>query len=203
MVVDTPPLPAGARRLRIVSSLWLAWDRIAWTTQRADAEPSTVARLQPANAELRYRGFSTLYRHAPNAPHVYDYDDVAAASPWLPFPGRYTRYGEVGELLEAADDRSAILAPGDELALDFDGARLPPLASGLRRTFFLESQGWDKDADRNTFAGERLEPLPFRAMSGYPWRHDEHYPETPELARYRAEWLTREIVDESAGRDDP
>lgn len=203
MVVDTPPLPSGARRLRIVSSLWLAWDRIAWTTQKADAETSIVARLQPANAELRYRGFSMLSRRAPNAPHVYDYDDAAAASPWLPFPGRYTRYGEVGELLEAADDRSAILAPGDELALDFDGSRLPPLASGLRRTFFLESQGWDKDADRNTFAGERLEPLPFRAMSGYPWRDDERYPETPELARYRAEWLTREIVDDPAGRDDP
>ena len=203
MVVDTPPLPPGARRLRIVSSLWLAWDRIAWTTQRADAEPSTVARLQPANALLRYRGFSTLYRRAPNAPHVYDYDDAAAASPWLPFPGRYTRYGEVGELLTAADDRSAILAPGDELALDFDGTHLPPLASGLRRTFFLESQGWDKDADRNTFAGERLEPLPFRAMSGYPWRDDEHFLETPELAPYREEWLTREIVDDSAGRDDP
>lgn len=201
MVVDTPPLPAGARRLRIVSSLWLAWDRIAWTTETADADAVVVARLAPAQADLRYRGFSALFRHAPNAPHLYDYDDAAAASPWLPFPGRYTRYGEVGELLELADDRSAILAPGDELALEFDAREVTAPAPGWRRTLFLESQGWDKDADRNTFAGERLEPLPFRAMSGYPWRDDERYPETPELERYRSEWLTREIVDDSSPAD--
>lgn len=203
MVVDTPALPAGARRLRINSSLWLAWDRIAWTTQKADGESATIARLLPATAELRYRGFSALYRHAPNAPHAYDYGDAAVESPWLPFPGRYTRYGDVGELVAAADDRSAILAPGDELALEFDGTGLPPLPAGRRRTFFLESQGWDKDADRNTFAGERLEPLPFRAMSGYPWRDDEHYPESPELTRYREEWLTREIDDDPLGSDAP
>jgi Tfp pilus assembly protein PilF len=193
MVVDTPALPAGARRLRIVSSLWLAWDRIAWTTQRADAEARVVARLLPSDAELRYRGFSRLFRHAPNAPHVYDYEVVDTTSPWLPFPGRYTRYGAVGELLADADDQSVILAPGDELALAFDATGLPAPAPGRRRTLFLESQGWDKDADRNTYAGERLEPLPFRAMSGYPWRDDERYPETPELERYRAEWLTREV----------
>ena len=200
MVVDTPALPPGARRLRIVSSLWLAWDRIAWTSAGdADREARTVATLSAARAEIRYRGFSALFRRAPNAPHAYDYDEVSATSPWLPFPGRYTRYGEVGELLAAADDRSALLAPGDELALEFDGSGLPPVAAGFRRTLLLESHGWDKDADRNTFAGERLEPLPFRAMSGYPWRDDEHYPETPELVRYRDEWLTREIDGELPG----
>ena len=202
MVVDTPALPAGARRLRLVSSLWLAWDRIAWTLRRADDEARRVAVLEPAHAKLRYRGFSTLVRQAPNAPHAYDYDTVTTDSPWLPFPGRYTRYGEVGELLAAADDRSVILAPGDELALEFDGRALPPLAWGFRRTLFLESQGWDKDADRNTFAAQRLEPLPFRAMSGYPWRADERYPETPELARYREEWLTREVVERDPGPAD-
>ena len=36
-------------------------------------------------------------------------------------------------------------------------------------------------------------------MSGYPWRDDEHYPETPELVRYRDEWLTREIDGELPG----
>jgi len=201
MVVDTPALPEGARRLRIVSSLWLAWDRIAWTTDTADSAPEVVARLSPAQADLHYRGFSTLFRRAPNAPHAYDYEDARAASPWLPFPGRYTRYGDVAELLDLADDRSAILAPGDELALEFDARGLAAPAPGWHRTLFLESQGWDKDADRNTYAGERLEPLPFRAMSGYPWRGDERYPETPELERYRSEWLTREVVDDSTRRD--
>jgi len=47
MVIDTPALPAGAHRLRIVTSLWLGWDRIAWTRAKADEIPIVQARLDP------------------------------------------------------------------------------------------------------------------------------------------------------------
>jgi hypothetical protein len=190
MVVDTPPLPAGARRLRIVSGLWLSWDRIQWLTVPADAEPRVAARLEPAHAELRYRGFSARVRQAPNAPHTFDYARVEADSPWLPFPGDYTRYGDVRELLAHADDRSVVLAAGDEMRLLFDAGELPALPPGWRRTLFLESHGWDKDADRNTFAPDQVEPLPFRAMRAY----GDPFPRTPELDAYRAEWLTRRVA---------
>ncbi len=203
MVVDTPPLPPGARRLRIVTSMWLSWDRIAWTTAPADREPVVVARLAPSQATLRFRGFSAPVRRAPNAPHSFDYGEVSTASPWLPFPGRYTRYGEVAPLLLEADDRSVILAAGDEVALAFDAAQLPPPPPGWRRTVFLESHGWDKDADRNTFAAQGVEPLPFRAMSGYPYGPGEAYPDTPEHREYRERWLTREVTAEPAGPLDP
>ena len=193
MVIDTPPLPPGSRRLRIVTGQWLHWDRIAWTVARADEVPRVVARLLPASAELAYRGFSAARRLAPNAPHGLDYALVSAEPRWLPLPGRYTRYGDVRELLEEPDDRTVILAAGDELALRFDATALPPPAAGWRRTVFLESHGWDKDADRNTWEANRLEPLPFRAMSGYPYAPGERYPDTPELRRYREEWLTREV----------
>jgi hypothetical protein len=196
LVVDTPSLPSGARRLRIVTALWLAWDRIAWTTlpaNAADTEPVVRARLRPTNAELRYRGFSALVRCSPNGPHGYDWSRVSTASPWLPFPGRYTRYGEVKELLAAADDRSVILAAGDELALTFDASLLPPTPPGFRRTVFLESVGWDKDADRNTWEARQMEPLPFQAMSGYPFRPGERFPDTPALRDYQRLWLTRQI----------
>jgi Tfp pilus assembly protein PilF len=189
MVVDTPPLPPRARRLRIVSSLWLHWDRVAWTNAPADADPVVRARLLPAEADLRFRGFSELVRRGPNAPHAYDYGRTSRESPWLPFPGRYTRYGDVRELLEEPDDRSAILAPGDEIDLAFDASGLPPVPAGWVRTVFLESHGWDKDADRNTFEGRTMEPLPFRGME----RYGEPFPDTPAMRRYREEWLTREI----------
>ncbi len=192
MVLDLPPMPPGASKLRIVTSLWLHWDRVAWTTVPADEEANVQARLEPQLADLRYRGFSAMYRKAPNAPHVFDYSRVRNESPWLPFPGRYTRYGDVRPLLSEPDDYSVILAPGDEIALDFDARELPAPAPGMRRTLFLESHGWDKDADRNTFEGQQLEPLPFRAMSGYPWGEDESYPDTPGHREYRREWLTRE-----------
>ncbi|MCG8459874.1 MAG: FG-GAP-like repeat-containing protein, partial [Holophagales bacterium] len=193
LVVDLPPLPAGATRLRLVTSLWLHWDRIAWTTSPADDEPRIRARLAPDVADLRFRGFSAMERRAPNAPHVFDYHRARIDSPWLPFPGSYTRYGAVGPLLEEVDDFSVILAAGDELALEFDASSLEPPPAGWRRTLMLESHGWDKDADRNTGEGSTLEPLPFRAMSAYPFAAGETYPDTPDHRRYRRDWLTREI----------
>jgi len=193
LVLDTPPLPEGARRLRLVTTLWLHWDRIAWSLSPADEERRVVARLDPDVASLRYRGFSELVRTAPNAPHTFDYSRVRHDSPWRPFPGRYTRYGDVRELLTAPDDRSVILGAGDALELTFDARHLPPVPAGWRRTVFLESHGWDKDADRNTYQAHRLEPLPFRAMSGYPWGPEEHFPDTPRHREYVEEWLTREV----------
>ena len=190
LVVDTPALPPGSRRLRIVSRLWLSWDRIRWSTSFADEAPRVVAELDPTSAEFGYRGFSRLVRQAPNAPHTYDYALRSAASPWLPFPGDYTRYGDVRELLEEPDDRLVILAPGDEIRLRFDATGLPPIADGWRRTVFLESHGWDKDADRNTLIAETMEPLPFRAMRAY---GSDPYPATPELDAYRRDWLTRRV----------
>ncbi len=189
MVVDTPALPRGAQRLRIVSGQWLSWDRIAWSVDPADDAPRVAARLAPSVADLRYRGFSALRRAAPNAPHGFDYANSREESPWLPFPGSYTRFGDVRELLAAADDRSVILAPGDEIQLLFDAAGLTPPPAGWRRTLFLESHGWDKDADRNTFEAQQAEPLPFRSMEAY----GDPFPERPDLAGYREEWLTREV----------
>ncbi len=193
MVIDTPPLPSGAHRLRIVTSLWLGWDRIAWTRATADEVPVVQARLDPRQADLRYRGFSRLIRRSPNGPHGYVYEESTKDSPWLPFPGRYTRYGDVRELLKTPDDRSVILAPGDEIALEFDATNLPPLAPGWERTLFFESNGWDKDADRNTFEAQQMEPLPFRDMKAY----GEPFPETPEMREYREKWLTRVLSNPS------
>jgi Tfp pilus assembly protein PilF len=198
MVVDTPPLPPGAHRLRIVTSLWLAWDRIAWTTEPADDAPVVVALLTPAAADLHARGFSALVRRAPNAPHSYDYGRSTKVSPWLPFPGRYTRYGDVRLLLEDPDDRSVVMAPGDEIRLAFDAGALPEVKPGWRRTLFLESHGWDKDADRNTGEAQQVEPLPFRAMKAY----GDLFPDTPALRDYRRRWLTR-VVEGAPGAQEP
>ncbi len=191
MVVDTPALPAGAHRLRIVTSLWLHWDRIAWTTAAADQVPQVRAKLLPTAAELRFRGFSSPRRTAPNGPHVYDYQTVTQQSPWLPFAGRYTRYGDVRELLMAADDLSVVMAAGDEMVLEFDASELPPPAAGWQRSVFLESHGWDKDADRNTYQAQQLEPLPFRGMGSY--AGNPPFPDSARHRLYRRHWLTREL----------
>ena len=97
-----------ARRLRIVSSLWLAWDRIRWTTAAADDAPIVRGKLAPATAALRFHGFSRPVRESPNGPHGFDYARASTDSHWLPFPGRYTRYGDVRELLGDTDDRLVV-----------------------------------------------------------------------------------------------
>ncbi|MCP4202260.1 MAG: hypothetical protein GY769_10020 [bacterium] len=193
MVVDTPQVPEGASRLRIVSNQWLSWDRIAWTVEPVDDVAVVQARLEPKTAELRFRGFSRLVRQAPNAPHTFDYSQTSMDSPWLPFPGNYTRYGDVRELLLQSDSRSVILGVGDEIALVFDGSGLGELDAGMKRSLFLESHGWDKDADRNTFAAAQVEPLPFRGMSGYPYGDDESFPDTPLHREYLETYQTRTV----------
>ena len=69
-----------------------------------------------------------------------------------------------------------------------------PAAAGWQRTVFLESHGWDKDADRNTGEGLQVGPLPYRGMSSYPYGPDDRYP--ADLEAYVAEWLTREVRSE-------
>jgi len=200
MVVDTPPLPAGARKLRIVTTRWLHWDRVAWSTEPGGIDGDDVviqARLDPASADLSYRGFSAPTRPAPNGPHLFDYQRTTTESPWLPFPGRYTRFGDVRELLGTVDDRQVVIGPGDEIRVLFDARDLPAPKPGHVRTVFLESFGWDKDADRNTWKADSNLPLPFQAMSGYPFAPGESYPRTPELDAYRAEWLTRVVGPET------
>ena len=193
MVLDLPELPEGVSKLRLVSNLWLHWDRMAWTTRPVDDAPRLQAQLLPSHADLRFRGYSKEVRLAPNAPHTFDYQKTRTAHRWLPFAGSYTRFGDVRPLLETPDDLSVILAPGDEIDLRFDATGLPPVEDGWQRTLFLESHGWDKDADRNTFEAQQVEPLPFRAMSGYPYGADESFPETPEHNDYRENWLTRDV----------
>jgi hypothetical protein len=51
--------------------------------------------------------------------------------------------------------------------------------------------GWAKDADANTAFSENVLPLPFHAMTAYPYQMSEHFPTDPEHAAYIKDFLTR------------
>ena len=68
-----------------------------------------------------------------------------------------------------SDDRLVIMGSGDELRLRVRRRGLPPLAGRLARDFLLLVDGWAKDADANTAFSQTVEPLPFHAMSRYPY----------------------------------
>ncbi len=148
--------------------------------------------MAATGAELRFRGFSTPAVHPERKqPEGFDYAEWMPVSMWNPTKGLYTRYGDVLPLVNAIDDRLVIMGSGDELRLLFPESAAGVLRAGWKRDFLLFVDGWAKDADANTAFGQSVEPLPFHAMSQYPFKDGEHYPEDAVHRRYRAEYNTR------------
>lgn len=182
-------------RVRITTNLQVYWDR-AFVAVGGDGPDTRVTTLDAAEATLRYRGYSRRVFPDGKEPHLYDYDDVVQASEqygnaYFHHAGNYTRFGDVLPLLNAADDRYAIMDHGDEIALAFDAKALAPLAANETRSYVLHLVGWAKDGDHNSAHGTTVEPLPFLAMSGYPYPPTETYPDDDAHRAYREQWNTR------------
>ena len=181
--------PNGDYRLRIVTTAELYWDSAFFTVDET-TESCEVIPLPLKSAELHYRGFSQRVPNLENGPELLDYNHVEAEPIWPPMDGRFTRYGDVTELLNDEDDCQVILGSGDEISLKFIAPK-QPLRAGWKRDFLMYNVGWDKDADLNSVYGQTVEPLPFGSMSGYPYRSDEAYPETPLHEAYLKRYQTR------------
>jgi hypothetical protein len=108
--------------------------------------------------------------------------------------GRYTREGDVRELLLASDDMFVISRPGDELILSFAAEKLPPLPKGWKRTFLLYADGFSKEMDINSASPDQVGPLPFHGMSKYPYSWPERYPLTEKRRRYLETYNTRIVT---------
>jgi len=183
-----------SREVRIVTNLCVYWDEIFLSEQ---ASPP-VARLTPLDAEtarLRLRGFSkTVIDSRREQPESFQYAEWTPESMWNQVPGLYTRYGDVRELVLAPDDRFVIMGSGDELQLRFPATALQPVPAGWRRDFLLLVDGWAKDSDSNTADSQSVEPLPFHAMSRYPYPASEHYPDDGTHRAYRNTYNTRPAI---------
>jgi hypothetical protein len=156
--------------------------------------PGEPRRLEPARADLRERGFSAPVlrgRETPDSPFDYDYARVSDTSPWKEFPGRYTRTGDVRELLGAVDDVFVVSRPGDEIALGFEAAALPPLPAGWRRTFLLHADGFSKEMDVNSASPDALDPLPYHGMTQYPYPPSSAPARSAEYRDYVERYNTR------------
>jgi hypothetical protein len=181
---------SSSRKVRIVTDLCVYWDEI-FLSESGAALPARLATNKMLTADLHFRGFSES-RIDPERkqPDTFFYGRLAPLSFWNPTPGLYTRYGDVRELLEDVDDRMAILGSGDELRLMFDAPPEPPPA-GWTREFLLKVDGWAKDRDPNTAFGTTVEPLPFHAMTRYPYPENEHFPNDPSHEAWRRQYNTR------------
>jgi hypothetical protein len=175
---------SSSREIRVVTNLCLYWDEI-YLSEQTEAPPAVLTPVSLTNADLHFRGFSRLIAHPQRLqPEAFEYAETRRTSMWNPTAGFYTRYGDVRPLLARADDELVIMGSGDEISVTFDGKTLPSLAEGWQRDFLLLVEGWAKDADANTAFSQTVEPLPFRAMSAYPYNDREHFPNTKYTRRY-------------------
>jgi len=179
------------RRVRIVTDLCVYWDEIFLSETAGPAE-ARRQQMPLVSADLHFRGFSeSVIDPQRQQPDTFLYQNVDTMSYWNPTPGMYTRYGDVRELAAAVDDKLIVMGSGDELRLLFDASKLPPVPQGWTRDFLLKVDGWAKDRDPNTAFSQSVEPLPFHAMSRYPYPANERFPDDEAHRRYRHEYNTR------------
>jgi hypothetical protein len=181
------------REVRIVTNMRIYWDQILVDTSNGPV-PNQIARLDPVQADLRWRGFSAEVTPDGREPFGYNYERVSFASPWKVMTGHYTREGDVRELLLKSDDMFAICRTGDEISLSFDASGLKPLPQGWKRTFLLYADGFSKEMDINSASPDQIFPLPFHGMSGYPYKWPEQYPLTAARRRYLEQYNTRVVT---------
>ena len=194
VVVDlTEKFLSSSREVRIVTNMRIYWDQILVDISPGNF-PVQLTRLDPSGADLRWRGFSLEYAPDGRQPMSYDYKKVSFTSPWKVMTGRYTREGDVRELLLESDDMFVISRPGDELTLSFAANQLPALPKGWTRTFLLYADGFSKEMDINSASPDQVGPLPFHGMSKYPYAWPERYPMTEKRRRYLEKYNTRVIT---------
>jgi hypothetical protein len=173
----TGKLPSGAQRIRISTNLLIYWDSIL--IDRTNQDQDQNIRLTPvplARADLRFHGFPLKIEGQPRGNVMYVYEKGSATGPYTRPAGFYTRYGDVRPLVTSFDDRMAVFGSGDEVALDFDPAKLPALPTGWLRDYFFVANGYEKDMDFYAADGDTVGPLPFRGMQGYPYPQTKPFP---------------------------
>lgn len=182
--------------VRIVTSMRIYWDQILVDTFDGQS-PVKITKLDPKSAELRWRGFPREYSPDGRKPLIYDYSRIEAFAPWKAHLGNYTRFGDVRELLLAADDMYVITRNGDEIQVDFDARKLPALPKGWKRTYLVFADGFGKDMDINSARPETIGELPYHGMKSYPYSPGDAYPNDKRHRDYLQRYNTRTVGNQT------
>ncbi|MFH0945359.1 MAG: FG-GAP-like repeat-containing protein [Planctomycetota bacterium] len=191
MTLDVSDLPlCRDGRLRIRTNMEVFWDQI-FIGPEVDVPELRRHVLEPEVADLRRFGYPREYSPDGQDPTLYDYQRLDHGVPFKIMSGDYTKFGDVRPLLNSVDDRFVIMGRGEELRLEFDARKLPPLQEGWARTVVLHSDGYCKDMDLYTAFPDTVGPLPHHGMENYP-------PVQPNSAE-TAGWQTRRVLGENEG----
>lgn len=174
---------SDSRRVRLTFSLKTYVDSVRIDVSKD--EPVRLTKVPLRSAELRPRGIDEM--SSPDDIYQYVYGSPTGRFRYL--PGSYTRYGDVTPLLDRTDDKFVVYGGGDELALRFEDPGDAP--TDMTRRYFMYANGYYKDA--KTDMPLEVGPLPSAAMSTYPYRDGEHYPDDADHDEYQATWNTRTV----------
>ncbi len=190
IVVDlTSKLPAGTRRIRLMTNLQIYWDQVL-IDQSAGVQTRTTE-LPLASAALDFRGYPKQIEGASPGDLDYDYNLVSASGPFQRERGNYTHFGDVTPLLTSVDNKFVIFGSGEEIAAEFDAERLPTLPSHWKRDYFFYANGFVKDMDWWDASPFTVSQIPFHGMSTYPYPPSEGYPDDASSLDYRSTWNDR------------
>ncbi len=190
IVVDlTGKLPAGTRRLRLMTNLQIYWDQVL-IDQSGDAEARTTE-VPLAAATLDFRGYPKQIEGASEGDLDYDYNLVSLSGPFQRERGNYTHFGDVTALLASIDDRFAIFGSGEEIAAEFDASKLPALPAHWKRDYFFYANGFVKDMDWWDASPFTVAQMPYHGMTTYPYPKPEEYPDDAGALDYQLNWNDR------------
>jgi hypothetical protein len=187
IVVDlTDKLPAGTRRIRLMTNLQIYWDQVL-IDQSADAE-ARATEIPLAGATLHFRGYPKQIEGTSPGDLNYNYDLVSLTGPFQHERGSYTRMGDVTPLLKNISDRFVVFGGGEEVAAEFDAAQLPLLPHHWKRDYFFYANGYVKDMDWWDASPFTVAQMPFHGMSSYPYPKPE---EDAHSLDYQLNWNDR------------
>jgi tetratricopeptide (TPR) repeat protein len=199
MVADlTGKIPAGTRRIRIVSNLKIYWDAVR-IDQTPEANGVRVTEVPLAAASLAYLGYPKEIRLDPASDTTYSFSKRSLTGPYAHAAGNYTRFGDVTNLLRAADEKFTVFSSGEGVELEFDPQGLAKLPAGWVRDYFFYANGFEKDMDFYAAYAFTVEPLPKHGMTSYPYPEGKQYPLDEEHLQYELEYNTRSRSDRLPG----
>ena len=105
--------------------------------------------------------------------------------------GAFTRYGDVTALLQSADNQFVIGRQGDSVSLQFS-ADSAPIPKGWVRDYFVVASCWFK-GNGLPYVPLTVDPLPFQAMTSFPYPSNETYPYNSQNNAYLQKYNNRII----------
>jgi tetratricopeptide (TPR) repeat protein len=185
----TGKLPAGARRIRLMTNLQVYWDQVL--VDQSDNAEARAAEVPLEKATLHFRGYPKQTEGASPGDLEYDYNEVSLTGPYQHQRGNYTRMGDVTTLLQGIDNRFAVFGSGEEIAAEFDATKLPALPAHWKRDYFFYANGFVKDMDWWDASPFTVAQMPFHGMSAYPYPQSESYPDDTGALGYQLNWNDR------------